>query len=331
MLGSAAPAAAGVCRDVLLVGVDGGGERPGKGRVFGPTVDRFRTAYAALAAKGGRTVDVRRVPIHADAPRALLRKKGPEGNARKALEKARVKAWRKPVPHVVGRTMKVLTKADGGLPRAAGGARRLLARRGGHAPRAAPAREPPRRPRPRGRGRADRRPRPGGQDLRHGRRRPARPPWRSRRVRPRADARRPTPPLRTATFGVWQVCTRGDLVCAPKDNSVKAALKVARSYHERARRARRTPRRAQRLVQHRPRAHPDPADAVGLDATGPAVLRPARRPREVPSRGRVGQRHRTAAGAHPGPDRVVVRHPHPGRRLHAAVPGQRAPRRRRCR
>ena len=101
VLGAAAPAAAGVCRDVLLVGVDGGGERPGKGRVFGPTVDRFRTAYASLAAKGGRTVDVRRVPIHADAPRALLRKKGPVGNARKAARQgagqgagaSRCRAW----------------------------------------------------------------------------------------------------------------------------------------------------------------------------------------------------------------------------------------------
>ena len=38
VLGSAVPAAAGVCRDLLLVGVDGGGERPGQGRVFGPTL-----------------------------------------------------------------------------------------------------------------------------------------------------------------------------------------------------------------------------------------------------------------------------------------------------
>ncbi len=231
VLGSAVPAAAGVCRDVLLVGVDGGGERPGKGRVFGPTVDRFRTAYAALAAKGGRTVDVRRVPIHADAPRALLRKKAPDGNARKALDKARVKAWRKPVPHVVGRTMKVLTKAAAACPEQqvvlvgfSHGAAvmhrvllRLANRPDGLARVAAAtliadpdrvaktsARIVGHPPAPRG----------GSGVFAHV-------------LTPQADT-----PAPSATFDVLQVCSRGDLVCAPKDNTVKAALKVARSYHE---------------------------------------------------------------------------------------------------
>ena len=168
---------------------------------------------------------MRRVPIHADAPRALLRKKGPEGNARKALDKARVKAWRKPVPHVVGRTMKVLTKAEAGAPSSKWcssasrtGRRSCTACCSGWrtAPTASPGCQRPRYPDPDGVAKTS-------ATIVGDPPAPVAEPACSPSADPQADT-----PAPNATFSVLQVCTRGDLVCSPKDNSVKAALNVAR-------------------------------------------------------------------------------------------------------
>ena len=287
MLGSAVPAAAGVCRDVLLVGVDGGGERPGQGSGLRahrrPLPDGVRRA-------GGQGWSHRRRAPRPDprgrAPSAAAqegargqRPQGPRQGAGQGLAQAGAARRR---PHDEG-----ADQGRGGLPRAAGGAGRLLARRGGHAPRAAAARGPTRRPRPRGRGHADRRPRPGGQDLRHGRRRPACPPRRLRRVRARADpaGRHPRSDRdlrRLAGLQPWRPGLRAQ--GQRREGRAERGPQLPR----RSRRPRRTPRGAQRVVQHRPGAHPGAADAVGLDAPGPAVLRPARGPREGPSRSRRG-------------------------------------------
>lgn len=222
------------CRDILLIGVDGGGERPGKGRVFGPTVERFRLAYSALAAKGQRTVDVRRVAVKGSSPRALLPKRTPpSANARKSLlaEKDRVRAWRAPVPHAVSRVMKVLSKAAVtcaeqqvvlvGFSHGASAVHRVLQRMAdrpeglGRLAGAVLVADPDRVPKTSAE-RAGAPPAPRGGKGAF-----------ALVLRPQGDTAVPTP-----TTAIWQVCSTGDLVCAPKGNTVRRALKVARSYHD---------------------------------------------------------------------------------------------------
>ncbi len=222
------------CRDVLLVGVDGGGERPGKGRVFGPTVEEFRVAYSALAAKGQRTVDVRRVTVKADPPRRLLPKRtSPTANARKALaaSKERVRAWRAPVPHAVARVAKVLAQGAGACPEqqvvlvgfshGASTVHRVLDRVAaspiglGRVAGAVLISDPDRVSKTSAAlAGAPPAPRSGAGVF-------------ARILRPQGDT-----PAPTATTVIWQVCSRGDLVCAPRGNTVKQALRVARGYHQ---------------------------------------------------------------------------------------------------
>ena len=228
-LGAARAAVADGCADVLLVGVDGGGETPATGATFGRTVEVFRTAFQRRAVAGDRSLDVRRIAF-TGAPPARLVAHPHARDARRALSAPRARAWREPVPGGVTRTLATIDEAAVACP----GQQVVLA---GFAQGASVVH----------------RALLGLQDRADGLSRVAGavlvsdPDRRSRSVATHrlgdpAAARRTSGvfpellapvgdvPAGTQTFAVWNVCTRGDLVCDPGPNSLRSALETTRSY-----------------------------------------------------------------------------------------------------
>ncbi len=231
VLGSAPRALpADECRDVLLVGLDGGGERPAAGVAFGRTVEVFHRAYARLAALRDRSLEVRRIGFYGSPPSALLAAHPRVDDARKAVNATRARAWRDGVAAAASNTVSALDSAAVTCPEqqvvlvgyAQGAAvvhrvvSRLAARPDGLARvvGAALVSDPDRR------------------YASHTTQLIGDPaaPRRSIGVfpaflRPIADV-----PATAPTFEVWNVCTRGDLVCDSRHNGIKDALRTARSY-----------------------------------------------------------------------------------------------------
>jgi alpha-tubulin suppressor-like RCC1 family protein len=232
VLGAGTAAAVDHCPDVLLVGVDGGGERPGTDATFGRTVEVFHQAYAELAAAGDRSVQVLRIKLTAPGIRTLVPPHSAERPGRKAVTVHRARVWRGTVPEGAARTVAALDDAALACPDQqvalvgyAQGAAVLhrvlltlqnrtdgLARVVG----AALVSDPERRARSAA-GQLVGAPAAlhGGTGLF------------PLLLRPVADV-----PRGTDTFEVWNVCTRGDLVCNPNRTRVAEAMKAARGYRQ---------------------------------------------------------------------------------------------------
>ncbi len=230
VLGAGTAAAVDACRDLLLVGVDGGGESPADGAAFGRTVETFRASFADLADAGDRSVEVRRIAISAGPPKDLVAPRSADLIATKALTRKRARAWRAGVPAGVTQTVAALDDAAFACPdqqvvlvgyaQGAAVVHRVLLRFADRAEGlarlvgAALVSDPERLPRSAathlvGAPAALR----GSAGLF------------ARLLRPVADV-----PPATPTFEVWNVCTRDDLVCNPRRTTVRSALRAARSY-----------------------------------------------------------------------------------------------------
>lgn len=218
-----------VCSDVLVLGIDGNGEKPRKGKRFGPTVDKAVAAVVAGAQARARTVDKKSVTVRTKPASALVPARSAARPTRSQLSRARAVAWQKPVGAGVKAGIRALdtaatTCADQqlvlvGYAQGASVVHRMLlgiAKRAGLRTRLVGAllvSDPDRRTRTKA--------------TRLGSPAAAR---KSQAVLPsvgRAVADTPAPDV---LRGTWSICTRGDLVCAPSATPVRKALALARSY-----------------------------------------------------------------------------------------------------
>lgn len=103
------------CRDVLLLGVDGGAEAAKRSRDFGKTLQVFARAYTS-AASGGRTVESRRIGPRFPGTGSLLKGRAKSAPPRKAVTKKRLRAWGRAVPDTVGRTLTAVEGAAVACP-----------------------------------------------------------------------------------------------------------------------------------------------------------------------------------------------------------------------
>ncbi|MGZ4487211.1 MAG: RCC1 domain-containing protein [Nocardioides sp.] len=232
VLGSGTAKVVDSCRDVLLVGVDGGGETPASGATFGPTLERLRQSYVRMATAGDRSVETARVELTGADPSRLVGAHVHTDEAVRTVNATRARAWRTGVTTAVGNLTETLDQAAYACPDQqvvlAGYAQgasvvhrvllRLQARTDGlaHVVGAALVSDPERRARSR---------------ATHLVGAPAAPVNGAgiftRLLRPPlADV-----PPGTPTYATWNVCTAGDLVCDPTRGPVRAALAAARSYH----------------------------------------------------------------------------------------------------
>ena len=229
VLGAGTAATVDGCRDVLLVGVDGGGERPTDAAHFGPTAGVFRRAFTRLALAGDRSVEAKHIVFSGAGPRALI---GPRvrGEARKAVTVRRARAWRSGVSDGVARTIEAIDAAAYTCPdqqlvlvgyaQGASVVHRALLRLQGRPDGlarvvgAALVSDPDRRSRS-----------VAGHLVGAPAARATGAGIFSRLLGPTADV-----PADTATYATWNVCTAGDLVCDPGTSSARSALKTARSY-----------------------------------------------------------------------------------------------------
>src|SRR3954447_765179 len=223
-----AKAAAG-CADVLVIGVDGNGQRPTRGHTFGPTVDAVVRRVAAQARGHERTVSVARVPLSTLKSSALLRHRHrPAEPTVRAISRPGIRAWRAPILDSVRASLALITDrtvrcperpvllvgyaqgasvvhrvlgriADaGGLARLVGGV--MIA-------------DPDRR------ARSVARPVVGD---------PAAPGNRPG-IFPAFLTAHPDVPAAQGSFGVWSVCSRSDLVCHPSRAHVRDSLAASRA------------------------------------------------------------------------------------------------------
>ncbi|GEP38748.1 hypothetical protein NPS01_24110 [Nocardioides psychrotolerans] len=229
-LGASTAASVDRCDDTFLLTVDGGGEQALGSERPGRTVDVVRRAVLRHASVSGRTVRALGLGLHSEPPAALLGTRTRVDKARRTITAARVRAWRGPVGAAVTRAVAALDQAALDCP-----AQQVLL--SGYAQGASVVH------RVLGvlRGRSDGLARVGGALL------VSDPDRRARSVvspvgAPAAGAGRSgvfprfleavadVPPV-APTLTVVSVCSAGDLVCDPVDNSVKDALRLARSYH----------------------------------------------------------------------------------------------------
>ncbi len=216
------------CRDVVVVGIDGNGERPASGATFGPTVSRTVSAYAASL--GSRSVLRLRVPVSTAALSVMVdgydRRRRDAGDAvrRKAL-----RSWQGPIGTQVQAAARLIAERAATCPdeqlalvgyaQGASVVHRLLDReasagRLGRVAGAVLVSDPDRR----------------YQTRSHLTGAPS-----AVRASTGIIVHRFSPPPddvpgATATFGVGTVCTFGDLVCDPGATSVRRAFAVARGY-----------------------------------------------------------------------------------------------------
>ena len=220
VLGAATAATVDRCDDALLLTVDG---------ADGRTVDGFVRAVRRHAAASGRTVQHVGIDLAAAPARALVGNRPRVDKARSAVTVRLARIWRKPVGNGVDRALAALTQAAldcpdqqvllAGHAQGASVVHRVLVALGNRPdvlPRVAGAAlvsDPDRRARSVAR--------PVGA--------PAAGPRRSgvfALLGAVADV-----PAATPTLSVVSVCTAHDLVCDPVDNTIKEALRLARSYH----------------------------------------------------------------------------------------------------
>ncbi len=229
-LGASTAATIDRCDDTLLLTVDGGGERAVGSERPGRTVDVVRRAVLRHASAAGRTVHVVGLGLDSEPASALLGPRTRADKARRTVSAARVRAWHRPVGAAVTRATATLDRAAldcpdqqvllSGFAHGAAVVHRVLstlaARPDGLA-RVAGAllvSDPDRRARSAVT--------PIGLPAAGARRSGVFP----RFLEPVADV-----PAVAPTLAVVSACTAGDLVCDPIDNSVKDALRLARSYH----------------------------------------------------------------------------------------------------
>ncbi|MDP3890599.1 cutinase family protein, partial [Nocardioides sp.] len=256
--------AASACRDTLVVGVDGAGERPASGKVLGPTLAGWQRAYVRAMGQHGRTVEVRRLGLATSSPRTLLTRAA--GRSTRSVTRARAGRWRdQVVPRGVKAAVGLLRTAASACP----GQDLVLV---GHAQGATvvhrtavllSARRPATWSRVTGVvlvSDGDRA-RTAGQELVGAP--PA--PRSGRGVLARRLAAVAPVPVGGAGVSVWNVCTRGDLVCDLRGNRVDQGLRLATSYA--AGPGRKVLRRAARRLAARSRLRPA-APTVSLSAAG---------------------------------------------------------------
>lgn len=255
------------CGDVVVVGVDGNGERPRSGAAFGPTVTRVAAAYGARV--GARSVRTVRVPVSTATLSRLVdghdKRKRDAGDA---VRRTALRAWMGPLTEHVTTAHRLVADRGVACPeeqvvlvgyaQGAAVAHRLLHRwsRDGVPARVAGAvlvSDPDRRYRTRSRLSGA----------------PAAPHASTGLVVHRITPPAPDVPAATPTFGVSTVCTARDLVCDPSRTSVRTAFSVARSYATAGRGTATALRREAAVLAATTRVRPVPAPAV-QQATGAA-------------------------------------------------------------
>jgi alpha-tubulin suppressor-like RCC1 family protein/endonuclease/exonuclease/phosphatase family metal-dependent hydrolase len=198
------------CADVLVLGVDGNGQRPGRRTTFGRTVQAFATKYERQLA-AGRTVKLTRVALRTPGLGALTARHRYGKPAAASIRRSSLRQWSAPVRPGTAKLVKVLDAAATRCPEQqfvlvgyAQGAKivhlgLLVATKRTYANRLAAGvliSDPSRR---------------------HG-------------IEARLGKRVPVTPAATATFGVWGVCTKGDLLCAPGKARLGSAVAKAQDY-----------------------------------------------------------------------------------------------------
>jgi alpha-tubulin suppressor-like RCC1 family protein/endonuclease/exonuclease/phosphatase family metal-dependent hydrolase len=198
------------CADVLVLGVDGNGERPARRNTFGRTVQAFAGKYERQLS-AGRSVKMTRVGLRTPGLGALTAGHKPGKTAVSSVRPSSLRKWAAPVRPGTAKLMKTLDAAAVKCPEQqfvlvgyAQGAKvvhlgLLKAAKRTYASRMAAGvliSDPARR---------------GGIEARLGKRVVA----------------SPTP---TSTFGVWAVCIKGDLACAPGKSRLGPAASKAHGY-----------------------------------------------------------------------------------------------------
>jgi len=198
------------CADVLVVGVDGNGQRPARGDTFGRTVESVTAKYARKLS-AGRSVKTKRVALRTPGLATLTAGHRSGKTAVSSIRKSAWRHWSAPVRPGTAKLMQTLDAAATACPEQqfvlvgyAQGAKIVhlsLIRAGqrSYASRIAAAvlvSDPSRR---------------GGIDARLGKQAAA-------------------VVGSTSTFGAWGVCRAGDLVCAPGKSRLGPAVKKAGGY-----------------------------------------------------------------------------------------------------
>lgn len=199
------------CADVLLVGIDGNGQRPRGGKTFGPAVQRFAGPYSKQLAKG-RSVQQKRLSV--GTPRLATLTSGHRTGkpAAASIRKTALRRWSAPVGPAKKALVSTLDAAAASCPEQqfvlvgyAQGARAVHAAL------------------------ATLRERSYGDRLVAGVL--ISDPAHRRGIEARMGRKVDAPPAATDTFGVWSICTRGDLVCAPGRTAFRPAVAAAQGYH----------------------------------------------------------------------------------------------------
>ena len=218
------------CRDALVVGVDGNGERPASGDTFGPTVQGVVDRVVAKARRHGRSVAVRSVSLTTVRNARLVKSHAAGGDpARRSLSRAGLRVWRAPIAAGVRSAFQRVAALTAACPdrpvllvgyaQGAAVVHRLLTQLAAHA--ALPGVI-------------------GGvliSDPDKVSRSVAHPvigePAARRRhagILPLLQAAHPDVPRSSGSYAVWPACTVHDLVCDPSRSTVRDALAAARSY-----------------------------------------------------------------------------------------------------
>lgn len=226
------------CADVLVVGIDGNGQRPARGKTFGPAVQQFAAPYARQLGRG-RSVQQKRLAVATPKLGTLTAGHRSGKPAAASIRKASLRRWLAPVPAARKSLLATLDAAAASCPEQqfvlvgyAQGARAVHTTLGTLRERSYGTRivagvlisDPAKR---------------GGIEARLGR---------------SVDA----PPAATDTFGVWNLCTTGDLVCRPGRTAFKPAVAKALRYH----RATPATAKVRSAVLDRARRWPAPKQAV---------------------------------------------------------------------
>jgi alpha-tubulin suppressor-like RCC1 family protein/endonuclease/exonuclease/phosphatase family metal-dependent hydrolase len=219
-----------VCADALVLGVNGNGERPVKGRSYGRTVDTVVRRVVAKAKRSGRRVVTGDVPLQTSRPTAVLRTHHKAGSPTRAvLARHRVRVWRHPVHAGVKTALAQLDKATARCPErpvlfvgyAQGAAvvHRVLARVGAASRLSGLVggvliSDPDR----------------VGRSVAHPVLGSPAAPRHQAGLFPHVLSAQPDVPRSRGSFAVWPVCTAGDLVCDPTRVPLHTALARAAGY-----------------------------------------------------------------------------------------------------
>lgn len=199
------------CADVLVVGVDGNGERPARGATFGPSVERFAGKYVARLS-AGRSVKQKRVVLHAPKLGTLTAGHRTGKPAAASIRRAALRQWLAPVRAGTTALVKAIDTAAASCPEQqfvlvgyAQGAKTVHLSLAKLRQRSYGARIA------------------AGVLISD--------PSRRKGIEARLGKQVAAPPPSSPTFGAWNVCTAGDLVCAPGRSALAPAVAKARGYH----------------------------------------------------------------------------------------------------